>query len=616
MTAINQVPAKAILLLDERDLNFFDKWDASNSEKRIYFPVSFVAMQQLLFRNNSREYCLPDTGPRFAEQTDSKAIFELCQAFLADLFQSNPRFDNPANFKKGFPLEYFWYCLFTAIHRLILFCKNLHRKVPVSEVVLVHRQKTIEFAGLQISAHALTRIVENYFRHRGVTVQSISRNNGNGPSETLYHYGQNTWRSTLKRALKFFFWKSLSYRKPDYSYLLIDPSYDNTIDFLPPFAYPDSKMPQVFFDDSIPYFHSFRQILKYYRDLFREKPATTTKFEVPEFSFTIDDYCINFGRLFEQNIRVYLQRLAETRHSVDLWWQHLPGKERIKAIIFSLPPVFMTSHYLIRKVKEQGAKVITRQHGGFYGYADHPNYNITDYRPSDIFLSYGLSHHGNHDQPFAKNACLQVEMGTHYIYPSRKFKNRVHAKNSKPSKGLFLPAVIATYYSQARIDWDAVRQFMNLKEMVDIFSSGTFGNIEIKGLYRHRPHSLLKTYIDSKNCPYISFGDGGYDSVITPPPAFVIFDAPSTPLIETLTRFSGPVFLMNCQNSWKIHSDALRLLKKRVFYSETISQLHEQLSSMQSKTKSCNHGNNEFISTYVKPFSLKQYRQFIARITD
>ena len=42
---------------------------------------------------------------------------------------------------------------------------------------------------------------------------------------------------------------------------------------------------------------------------------------------------------------------------------------------------------MIKKVKENGGKVVVWQHGGAYSYTDYFQHYVTDYKNADYFLS-------------------------------------------------------------------------------------------------------------------------------------------------------------------------------------------------------------------------------------
>ena len=195
------------------------------------------------------------------------------------------------------------------------------------------------------------------------------------------------------------------------------------------------------------------------------------------------------------------------------------------------------------------------------------------------------------------------------------WKERNNKSIAIHSNGLFILPVIGTFYSQSRIKWDGPLQFQNLKNIIEILSSGRFGKVTIKGLRNHKPHLEIKKDITRNNIQNINYIDVSVNDALSGNPGFVIFDAPSTSLIEVLTRFNGVVFVLNCQESWKIHPEALSLLKKRILYSESVDQLEKQMVTyLLNNTNIIPSQNNSFMDLYVKPFSYEKYQRFLASI--
>lgn len=377
-------------------------------------------------------------------------------------------------------------------------------------------------------------------------------------------------------------------------------------------------MPQVYFDDAIPYYHSAKQILKYgFRKFVLKHPGKGIEVTPTSFTLEIDGCRFDVGTLFSKDIRSYLASVIKARSRVHLWWRYLPRNTRIKAIIFSVSPVFLDDYFLILKIRENGGKVITWQHGGFFGYADHPVYQITDYRSSDYFLTYGESHKGAELPSLPDRKCRRVPVGSHKLYPSKAscLKPRI-APGTHPT-GLFLPAVIGSYFSQSRTDWDPVEQFRNLKLIIDHFASGRFGRVLVKGLRNHQPHRVIEAYVAANNTASLIYTEADVEKIIAAKPSYIVLDAPSTPLLEILTRFDGPVFVINCQRSWSLHPEALAMLKQRVFYSESVPDFESQFKrALSSAGPASLRTDPRFLTRYAAPFSIAKYTTFMNQVIN
>lgn len=616
MEDIRKYKTACILFDDEDFAEFNHKYKSEFSEDVCWFPVAFTPMIQVIMGENKRNYFLPKIELEKDCWHHTREIYNSSQDFLRRLFEHNKCLDNEREHGKFFPLEYFWHCVFIGVFRIVSFCQSLLKQCQVNEIFIIQRNNLFNHGGLEANDRSYTSVIKEYFESKGVKVKLIPSVKGHSGSKVNFLYGTPTWKAIIKRILIFSYWKYKSFRKKNYNYILINPSYDNKINFLPPFIYHGASMPQVFFERGIPFFHEFRSLIGFYKGKKKlDKTIPQPSYNKIFYPFIIGDFQCDIANLFSTTIERYLNDIAWMKQYVDLWLGRCPHNEQLKAVIFSAPPVFMYSWFLIKKIKENQGKVVTWQHGGFYGSADHFIQYITDYKLSDIFLSYGKSHAGDMGRLIEENCGKSFEIGSNYLFPIKAKKERNSKSIAIHSNGLFILPVIGTIYSQSRIKWDGPLQFQNIKKIIEILSSGRFGKVTIKGLRNHKPHLEIQKYIIKNKIQNINYTDVSVDDALSGNPGFVIFDAPSTSLIEVLTRFNGVVFVLNCQESWKIYPEALSLLKKRVLYSESVGQLEKQMVTyLLNNTNIIPPQNNSFMDLYVKPFSYEKYQRFLVSI--
>ncbi|MFH1982560.1 MAG: hypothetical protein ABIL58_12020 [Pseudomonadota bacterium] len=606
----------AFIILDDDDQAFFDSWWQGDHARTRRIPLSYNAILQAVFEEE-RTGSADDDEMR-TMSLDTKTIYGLAHEYLARIFASHPLFPDATIAEAGFPLLYYWYCLFTAIFRLIHTLRQGIEQRPGDEVFLVKRRKTVVVGGLRIDQYAVACLLEAYGRSKGWRVRTIQHDPPGSKGTTVYYYGKKGLRTFLKRAIYFIKWKYRSRSLKEYRYILINPSHDNVIHYRSPYLRDGHGMPQVYFDDAVPFFHDLRSIIRFYLNYgCASRWKIKTDFTPVPYPITIDGFSFDLSTAFINTTRTYLSEVAARSAWVGHWWSCLPKHTPIKAIVFSLSPVFLDSYCLIDTIKKNGGKVITWQHGGFFGYADHPIYRITDYGPSDIFLTYGQGHPLTDAWRCYDGGCKRVPVGTNNLYPRNGHRSKSGSCRAAASEGVYIPSVIGTVYTQSRPDWDPVRQFSNTRRLIDLFATGDFGRIVVKGLSGHPPHRAIAAYIRKKSIANISYDEVEIGGIYEKLPRFVLFDAPSTPLLETMSRFDGPIFLLNCQPSWKIHPAALDSLKKRVFYAETVAAFTSQFKKFEASGETIGRhpADDEFLRRYAAPFCLDRYNAIISQVT-
>ena len=459
-------------------------------------------------------------------------------------------------------------------------------------------------------------VIKEYFKDKGVKVRLINSHKRNIPNSTNGKNIIDKSKKIIKSLGMFCLWKINSFNKKNYDYLLISPSYDNKINFVQPFIYPMTLVPQAFLNKGIPYYHSLKNIALYYKEKIKEeKKKKKISYKKKPFFIVIDDCRLDISEIFSVTIEKYMEDIVSAREDVNIYWRNCPCNNKLRMIIFSFSPVFIYSYYLIEKIKESNGKVVIWQHGGLNGYADHFIRYILDYKLGDTFLSYGKSHNAELNKIVGEKCDKNYEVGTNLIYSSRDNKLRKPGTVNKHSNGLFFLLGTLENYFQGAIKWDGPAQYKNIKAIIDLFATGEYGPITIKGVKNHKMHSEVENCIKIKRIKNVYYTDRSLNEAILSNPKFIILDGVSTSLLEVITKYRGFVFVLNCQETWKIAPEALYLLKKRVFYSESVDQLKMHLEeNLIYDKKSVPSRNNSFRDNYIKPFSYERYQQFMSSI--
>lgn len=142
--------------------------------------------------------------------------------------------------------------------------------------------------------------------------------------------------------------------------------------------------------------------------------------------------------------------------------------------------------------------------------------------------------------------------------------------------GLYVPSVMISFYNHNVLTYRADLQIKVMKDIIDFFGTGDHFHLKVKGLKEHQPHELLHDYTNKYNT--VSYTDIPLKTALANNPLFVIIDNSSTPILEILTHYNGLIYFINVQKSQPVREDALKLLKKAVFYSESINELKDQFS--------------------------------------
>jgi hypothetical protein len=110
----------------------------------------------------------------------------------------------------------------------------------------------------------------------------------------------------------------------------------------------------------------------------------------------------------------------------------------------------------------------------------------------------------------------------------------------------------------------------------------------------------------------LSYTSVSLNKALSKQPRFVILDCSSTPLLQVLASYSGPIFLLLSQPPL-VKKEALKLLKRRVMISKSVDELKSQLKLFTEigKLKEVNLMDNAFNDVYCKPFNYSIYEKFI-----
>lgn len=600
---------KVCVLLDDSDREHFMTSLGAEFDTVGFLPLDFSSLMQLIFTAPETQYHRPSIDSEMQDNYLTKQIYDQSQAFLADLFAGDERL-RPMAAKHYYPAEYFWHCLFTNVHRLIYYCRHFLNQHQVETVLLLKREKREMIGELEVDLKDFTSIVQDFFERAGISVTIIDCPRSIALSKTSrWRRILAQWKAQLKFSYTFCCWKLVSLRGRDYSTLLVQPAYDNKINFDLAHLHESCAVPQAFMPHGLPFYHSVLSLIKYLRNK-NQQPVKLEIIGSKKFLLSVGEYSLDVYRYFTPTIERYLQTVEKNKITIDAFWRNCPRHDDLRNLIFSFSPVFLYAYFLIEKIKENGGRVIVWQHGGLNGYADHFYRYILDYKLADVFLAYGESHVSELNLSADANCDKNHIVGTNMIY-DKKHGHRLGKSGSRPD-GYYLLLAPQTNYYQSAIKWDAVKQYSNIKIILDDLMTGAYGRVDVNGVKNHTMYKLLAKCLQQRE---INYTEISLDDIIAQQPKFLILDGVATTLLETLAKFDGLIFVLNCQETWLVHPAAQDLLKQRVFYAETVDELKNQLrENLLGDSANARSDNNLFQNQYIKHFSYQEYKRILQEI--
>ncbi len=602
----------ACILMDENDLNGFrNSYGYAASKECLHVPFDYISLMQVIFHESEVEHYIPKTYAE-SDLSIAKTIYADSQKFLKQLLLSNKIVDETED---SFPLEFFWFRLWSCVYRIISFCNDLLAQHPVKEVVLIKRSKSINTGGLLLDTASLTELVKTVFIGKDTKVKVLEHREHYIKPQTILYDQKYRLKTSLKTLSQLFFWKALSFNKKNYDLILVNAFYDNVINCYKAYGSAKNMSPQVFRSGRMPFLHSWRKTSQFLIDKFfpRKNHPDNTQNIVKPYEISLQNIKFDFAKIFHSTIVQYLNDTRRMSNYINMFWDKYLEKGKRYLTIFSMSPSQLDSYYMIKKTRECDGKLAIWQHGGSYGYVDYFQHYISDYKNADYFLSFGKSNINEITKYMGNKSPACVEVGSNLIYGKSMNLNNLRIKRSWDSQGLFIPVVAATFHSQDNFKWRMDTQFGAMKQIIDFFGSDEIGKIIIKGLKNHRPHLELRRYIKAKRYRDVSYSDIPVDNALSNNPKFVIIDNTSTPLLTVLAQYTGPIFLMVNQKSWAVREDALALLKRRVVYSESVDELKKQLTNF-SKTgipENVDVKDTSFVDVYLKRFCYQNYERFL-----
>jgi hypothetical protein len=608
----------AFILIDKDDLrDFKDSCGYATSKESLWVPLDFLPMMKVILQELEESYYIPRVTDENSCSVLTKRIYEESQKFLKQLLLANKIVDK---IEDSFPLEYFWLCLWVGTYKIISFCDDFVNQCSVEEVVLIKRNKHVNQGGLLINMTSFSNIVEAFFKSKDVKVKILEHQDCQTKPKTIFYDQTYSLKSLLKYLIRFACWKTLSFNKKNYDYILINPAYDNIINCYKAIKCSANKMsPQIFHGGQMPFLHSWGKWLRFLiaSVLFKYKYSDNNEHIIKSYRCNFYNFEFDFAETFRGTIVQYLSDIRWMKNYINMFWNNCLERGKRYLTIFSLPPVHLHSYFLIKKVKEDDGKVAVWQHGGSYSYTEHFQHYITDYKNADYFLAFGKCNIKEVTKSAGDTFASCVQVGSNHIYAKSILIDSRDGK-SWNSLGLYIPAVIGTLFSQASIKWRGDLQFEAVKQIVDYFDSVACGKVVVKGLENHKLHHELQKYIDIKKCKYISYADIPLDKALSNNPKFVVLDDSSTPLLQVLAQYAGPIFLIVNQESLSIREDALALLKRRVVCSESVDELKMQLTDFfkTGALEGVDIEDTSFVDVYLKRFSYYEYERFIKETTQ
>ena len=599
-------PTAAGVLIDPADLDDLTALLKDRCpESILWFPVGFLSMWRLGLRDAPGRCYFPRLADPAPCDERTESLYKTTQSFLATIQEEDPAGD--------YPLSYFWHCLVMGAYRLLAYCDDLVRHIPVSEVFLIERRTEVNEGGLLIPMAAFTTLIHDFFTERGIPVTRLAGKPRAQCPTTLFYDQPDTWRAFAAYVLGWLRWLSHRNRAADNRYLLVKPAYDNTM--VPGSAWPSGPAPQVYHGRRMPFLRSFGRTLRWWhhRRAFNLPAADgTAKTDCPRAHTCRFFGCrVDLARLFSVTIERYRSDTRFMAAYVDAFWRCCLPIDEAPVIIFSLPPVHMDAFFMIRQARARGCRVAVWQHGGFYGYAPHFLQFVTDYRHADYFLSYGTATATRTENGPPENPPEIVAVGSRALFTGPRPARR--RRPAPDAAGLYLPVVVGEFYSQGRLRWDARVQLDATRRILEYFGSGTGGRLVVKGLKNHPPHLEIAAWIHRYAGAHIRYSDVSTITAISRRPAYVVIDNPSTPLLQVLTQYAGPVFLMINQESWALAPSALALLRRRVVYSRSAEELEGQLDRFfqSGDLGEADPDHDAFIRAYARRFAPAVHDAFL-----
>lgn len=600
----------AYILMDENDLkDFKNSYGYTVSHKSLLVPFDFLSMMQVVFHESKQLYYIPKMIEE-SEFSAAKSVYAESQIFLKQLLLANEIVDEDED---SFPLEYFWFCFWATVNRAVSFCSDFINKHSVREVILIKRNKSINHGGLSISTASFTDLVEAFFKSRSIKVKVLKAKGSYPKPRTIFYSQRQGLKASLRHLMKFIYWRIGSFNKKNYNHILVNPGYDNVINYYKAFNPANKMLPQIFHGGRMPFVCSARKLLVFLiaRIGFKYKYSDNADNIIKSYKSNLYDFEFDFAKIFQSTIVDYLRDVRWMANYIDMFWGSCLEKGKGYLMIFSLSPVHLDSYFLIKKTKESSGKLAVWQHGGVYSYTDYFQHYITDYKNIDYFLSFGKCNINEVTKSMKDALPACVEVGTNVIYG--KPLSNLRGKKTWGSQGLFISTIVGRFYGQSSIKWRGDLQFRAVKQIVDFFGSGIGSNVVIKGLKNYRPHQEIQRYIEAKEYKYVSYSDISIDEALSNNPKFIILDDSSTPLSKVLARYWGPIFLMVNQKARPIRKDVLALLKRRVVYSKSADELKAQLTDFfkNGSLGSVNLKDASFVDVYLKRFCYRDYERFL-----
>ncbi|HEG43582.1 MAG TPA: hypothetical protein ENH94_05990 [Phycisphaerales bacterium] len=608
---------KAYILMDQNDLeDFKDRHGITVDDKSLFLPIDFTAMMQVIFTQPEEAYYAPKVINENEEFFAAREIYEDSQKFLKQLLLTNGLVDKD---EEAFPQEYIWACIWISVNRALSFCSDFLDQYAVEEVVIIKRNKYVTQGGLLINIASFSHLIEKFFESKNVKVSTIEHQGHYDKPRTIFFEQSQRLKTSVRYLIQFVRWKLLSLNNKNDNCIFINPSYDNVINCYKAYRSPGRKTaPQVFYGNRMPFLHSWRKSVCFLiaKSLFKQHDYNNYEVSINPYKINLHDVEFDFANLFRETVSQYLTDAKWMKGYIDLFWQKCMKKGKRYLTIFSLPPVYLHSYFLIKKTKDNGGKVAVWQHGGVYGYTDFFQHYITDYKNADYFLSFGKDCTKDVTK-FEKNCHVEcANVGSNVMY-AQQASGSLKTEEPPSQEGLFLPGIVGLFYIKNCVKWQADLQFKAIKQIIDFCGSGVGGKVVTKGLRSHSPHYVVQRYIESKKTKYLSFTDVSTDTALSNNPKFIILDNQSTSLLQVLSQYTGPIFLMLNQESALLRQDALDLIKRRVVYSESVDELKMQLTDFfkDGSLNGTDTHDRSFIDTYIKRFCYSDYERFLQKAT-
>lgn len=283
----------------------------------------------------------------------------------------------------------------------------------------------------------------------------------------------------------------------------------------------------------------------------------------------------------------------------------LHAEHPIDCVVSSFTVPFIHSFETIFNwARQSSVPSVVYQHGGAFGYIFRQAHNRTDFHLPDYFFGFG-----DGVKQYAQKYCLRstvIPVGSPMIESHASYSHsRTHLieriprfDHTKKTVGYISTAFHGTVHHNPSDIYPDHLYFELQKEMLELFRKTANVQFLIK-TFPKRYSQITREYVLSLNAPNIIIADQSVQELHALVDVYVL-DFISTILLQTIAS-KKPVVMYYDQRTCPLEPDALKLLKKRIHYSESFEQFAEDLKYVLSSPDDPFCSNDEFYTSYIAP---------------